>query len=1234
MKFVAVLSLAVAASVPLAAAPAPDLEAGFRAPPDSAKPHTWWHWMNGNITKEGITADLEAMRRVGVGGAQIFNVDCGIVPGPVRFMTPEWRAMMKHAVAEADRLGIEICLHNCAGWSSSGGPWVKPEHAMQVLTWTETRVRAGARFTGRLPQPETRLGHYRDIAVLALPLPPAELDAFEDHRPAVTATAPKFDGARLVDGRIDTSAALPRPEKGARESVTLTFARPFPARTLELLMPTRREGERGEIHASADGSSFKRLAAFTVPGKSRAGTVTTVGFEAVTARVYRIDFLAGAGESHRITINDLRLSGGIRTAQWSSKAAFVRGSDPAPTTAATPDGAAIPRADIIDLTVRMKPDGSIEWDAPAGDGPGRGGDWVIVRYGHTPTGKTNHPAPPEGTGPECDKMSREAADAFWRDGVQPLLDDAGPLVGRSLKHILIDSYEVGSQNWTPRFREEFHRRRGYDILPWLPAMTGRVVDGFDPTERFLWDLRRTVADLFHENYFGRFAELCHERGLLLSVEPYGNGLFDEMTAGGYGDIPMGEFWVGGGASGSTRIAASVAHVNGLRFVGAESFTAKWEVGRWQVVPSAIKALGDLIWCQGVNRYIFHRYAHQPWLDVKPGMTMGPWGFHFERTSTWWEPGAEWLRYVARSQWMLQEGRNVADVLVWCGDGAPNGVRAPDGVPPGYQWDACDTRLLAERARVVGGRLVLPHSAAYGVLSLPPLQAVTPASLRVLRDLVRQGAVVAGTPPSRTPSLADGPKGDAEVRKLTAEIWPAPGGPRPGAAVFATLADALAAAEIAPDFLVLANGAPAPRIEWIHRRSDRADTWFVSNQRDRAETVDCSFRIAGHRPELWHADTGRIEPAPLWRVAEGRTVVTLRLEPAGSVFVVFRSPAPAEAPLVAVARDGVPLGRIERTAGPALEIRKAVYGDPDDATRSVDVTAKLASLIVDNRLGVQVENKIAGDPAPRTPKVMTVDYTVGGRPGTVTIAENRTLELPTDATGGIPPPPIAEVEGTADGARLVAWKTGAYEFTDATGAKIAVAAPEPAAPVELKGPWTLAFPPGLGAPESVPLDSLISWTVHADKGVKYFSGTATYRTTFAAPPRPASPAPRIVLDLGDVRFFADVKLNGRDLGILWKPPFRVDVTGALREGDNELEVRVTNLWPNRLIGDEFLPEDCEWPVHGALKAWPDWFAKKQPRTSGRITFTTWRHWTKDDPPIESGLLGPVVLRSATVLPVTR
>ncbi len=520
--------------------PGDALEAGFRRPPDSARPHTWWHWMNGNITKEGITADLEAMKRVGVGGAQIFNVDCGIPAGPVRFLSPEWKEMTAHAIREAARVGVGLSVHNCAGWSSSGGPWVRPEQAMQTVVVKEVPVRGPAAFAEVLPRPEARAGHYRDIAVLAFPTP--------------------------------AGGAAPAIED-------------LPAKTAQV---------RGDPPPS--------------DARDRAGA-----------------------------------------------------------------GAAVPRDRITDLTGRLGGDGRLAWDVPPGD-------WTILRVGHTPTGATNRPAPPEGAGLEVDKMSREAMDAFFREGMMAaVLEAAGPLAGTALRDALIDSYEVESQNWTPRFREEFRARRGYDLLPLLPAFAGRVVDSPAVTERFLWDLRRTVADLYAENYYGRFAELCRERGLTFSVEPYGNGPFDDLQVGGLADIVMGEFWAGGVMDGSSKVAASAAHTHGRRIVGAEAFTAAPERGRWTNTPASLKVSGDLAFCAGINRLIFHRWAHQPWTDRFPGMTMGPWGFHFERTNTWFEQSAAWLDYLARCQFLLQEGRYAADVCYFAGEGAPTTVR--DGGPP-------------------------------------------------------------------------------------------------------------------------------------------------------------------------------------------------------------------------------------------------------------------------------------------------------------------------------------------------------------------------------------------------------------------------------------------------------------------------------------------------------------------------------------------------------------------------
>ncbi|HJP83958.1 MAG TPA: glycosyl hydrolase, partial [Fimbriimonadaceae bacterium] len=487
------------------------LAAGFANPPFSARPHTWWHWMNGNVTREGITADLEAMREVGIGGAQMFTVDQNIPAGPAGYAGPLWRELTTHAIREAGRLGIELCIHNCAGWSSSGGPWIKPSDAMQVLAWSETTVEGPRSFSEVLPKPKapqvvSAVDYYRDIAVYAFPTP--------------------------------------------------------------------------ENPASKPG-----------------------------------DFLARTG----VTRGD-----GLEP---------VLGSQ-----------MGVSRSDIKVLSTNLSGDGRLEWEVPAGK-------WTILRMGHVPTGKDNHPAPPEGDGLEVDKLSKEALDQHWEGLMAKVIADAGPLAGKVLNNSLIDSYEVGSQNWTPKFREEFRKRRGYDCLPYMPAIAGINVSDKATTERFLWDFRRTIADLFAENYFGYFGQKCHQAGLKFSVEPYGNGGFDNIQAGSKADIPMGEFWIPGWSMESVKLAASVGHVYGKQIVGAESFTADEGSGRWLEEPFNMKAVGDRAFTNGLNRVIFHRYAMQPWVDVKPGMTMGPWGTHLDRTQTWWTEAKEWLRYLSRCQYL-------------------------------------------------------------------------------------------------------------------------------------------------------------------------------------------------------------------------------------------------------------------------------------------------------------------------------------------------------------------------------------------------------------------------------------------------------------------------------------------------------------------------------------------------------------------------------------------------------
>lgn len=1068
---------------------ADSLEEGFRNPPNSAKPHTWWHWVNDNISKEGITADLEAMKRVGIGGAQIFNVDVGVPSGGVTFMSDRWREMIVHAIKEANRLGIELCIHNCAGWSSSGGPWVKPEHAMLIVVTRAVQVRGPVRFSDMLPQPETRAGFYRDIAVLAFPTPQGNL---------------------------------------------------------------------------------------------------------------RIQNLRG-------------------------KAAYDRQDGIQPVAEAdAPAGSVIPREDVLNLTARMQADGRLEWDVPEGN-------WTILRIGYTPTGKDNHPAPPEGRGLEVDKMSKEALDAFWNEGMMAtVLRDIGPLAGKTLNNALVDSYEVGSQNWTPRFREEFHRRRGYDLLPFLPVFAGYVVGSPEISERFLWDVRQTVSELFVENYYGHFASLCRKHRLLFSTEPYGNGTFDDLAAGGRADIPMGEFWIGGGAHETAKLAASAAHIYGRTVVGAESFTATPEMGRWQNDPYSMKALGDHIFCLGVNRFIFHRYAHQPWLNVKPGMTMGPWGFHFERTLTWWEQGRAWLKYLARCQYLLQQGRFVADIAIYVGEHQPiSAPFRPDLRAGGYDYDCLNKEVLL-RATVRNGRIVLPSGMTYRVLVLPDSRFMTPRVLRKVAELVRAGAIVIGAKPEKSPSLSGYPQCDEEVRRLADEVWGNCDGVNvkehaygKGKVVWGKdVVQVLNEMKVLPDF----EGSPGSRLEYIHRAVGDTDIYFVSNQRQRAEEVEVAFRVTGKIPQLWHPDTGVTEPAPVYRVQGGRTVVPLRLEPAGSVFVVFRRSAQPALHFTSLRAPGVAQRKPSQ-----LVIRRAIY-EAVDGAGGADVTERLRAMVRNGTLSVNVNNStMGGDPTPLHYKRLRVEYTIDGKQYTVVVNENADLEIPEHEGAGVVPAYELRVDSKGK-AELLAWRTGTYELQTSRGKILRIKVDNPVQTLKVQGKWTVRFPKGWGAPEQVVFDRLISWTEYPDPGVRYFSGTARYEQVIQIPPSLISPERRLYLSLGEVKNLCEVWLNGKYLGILWKPPFRVDITGAARPGPNKLEIHVTNLWVNRLIGDEQYPDDCEWEG-GRLKAFPQWFVEGKPRpVPQRLTFTTWKHWTKDAPLLPSGLLGEVEVYAVRKVPV--
>ena len=1288
-------ALSLAISFGLSTACADDLAKGFANPPPSARAHTWWHWMNGNITKDGITADLEAMARVGIGGAQIFNAAEGIPHGPVQFNSPEWRALVKHAATEANRLGLELCIHNCAGWSSSGGPWNTPEHGMQVVVTSEKQVQGPLHFDGTLPRPQTKLDCYQDIAVLAFRTAAAETVRMQDCSPKVTTSIADADGAKLIDGNPSSAVVFPLPTAANPQLIQIEFNRPFPGRTLSITPTGRMRGCSGRVEVSDDGKQFRTIQNLVFgDGKEKRSIV----LPPVTARFYRIVFLNANSRMKRLSIGEVEISPRLGIENLAGKAFLDRGGDVSGGGGSVDASEVVNSDAIVDLGTKMDSGGHLAWDVPAGQ-------WTIVRFGHTPNGRSNHPAPVEGTGLECDKLSAEAAQAHWDGSMGKLIAELGPLVGKSFNNVLIDSYEVGTQNWTPKFREEFQRRRGYDLIRFLPVLTGRVVDGTEISNRFLWDFRRTISDLFAENYSGKFAEMAHKNGMLYSVEPYGNSPSDDLQYGSYADIPMAEFWPGNHGPGNSKHAAALGHVYGRKFIGAESFTAAPEAGKWLGDPFSMKAQGDRVWCAGVNRFIFHRYAHQPWTNPTrfPGMTMGQWGTHFERSVTWWEQSRAWLTYIARSQYLLQSGRFVGDVLFFTGEGAPNSGQA-GSVPPGYDYDTCCADALLKLVSVKNGRIELPGGMSYRVLALTNSSTATPALLRKLKELVQAGATVIGRRPVNSPSLAGWPQCDEEVRKLADELWK-------NGIQDKTPAAALAALGVKPDFSEDRN---AESLSWIHRTTGDGELYFVANHSDLKFDAVCTFRVSGKQPELWHSDTGTIEPAPVFNESDGLTNVPLHFDPSESVFIVFRNPsagdhvvsvkhsetggisrphmgelkiikaeygvfeAPEEdaADVTAAVKRMVKSGtrriqavsdlagrdpapnevkelRIDYMAGgdrksvsategawlelpQGAEIARAVYGLIEHATAApslprIDLTAELNGLVRNGALAVTADNKLAGgDPAGNQVKELCIEYSYNGVRKTKRVAENKKVALPENEKVLVEPNAFDLATAPNGDPQVVAWQPVSVAMTTASGKTLKADAQAVPAPVEVSGPWELTFPPNWGAPAKVTLDKLISWTAHANTGVKYFSGTAVYRKKFAWKKDAGIGQVKIFLDLGLVKNLAELRLNGKDLGILWKPPFRVEVTDALVSGENELEVRITNLWPNRLIGDEQLPLDREWDgIH--LKGWPQWLLDGKPSPTGRFTFTTWHHWTASDQPLESGLLGPVLLRTAQVIP---
>ena len=854
-----------------------DVREQFANPPLESRLQAWYHWTTTGITDECLAADLKAMGELGVGTAHVFMPGQMVLPPHTEPLTPEWWKRWETAIREAKKNNIHLGFHNCPGWSSSGGNWIKPEDSMKVLVAAATDVESLGKPV-KLAQPASQHGFYRDVAVYAFPI------AKSDVPEKVTGD---FEADFEAFRRGGKPLALPIAPGEAGGTVLFEYERPVAPTSLVTCWNESQFYLDMEVSCSADGKDWKKLA--TREYRLYNCQLTPKVLPLATCepcRFFRIKVtpvqpppwvrycrraLASAEFTSLPLVSDIDDKNGASVA-----IGYHPPSDPA-----TPG---IARDAILDLSKCLKADGTL--DAAATETTGlppvarNTRCWRILRIGYTTSGKMCAPAPGNVRGLECDKLSKKGLDAHWSHMPHKIIyakDGKG-----TVTVAIIDSWEVGGQNWTEAFPEEFARRRGYNIRPWLPAMVGYMVGSAGETARFLFDVQRTIADLMAENYYDYFAELCHREGVKAASESYG-GPFDHLRCFASTDIPTGEFWLGRDSHGSPRTAASAAHLNGRAQVAAEAFTTEAKEGRWQITPHELRVNGDRGWLDGVSQLVYHSYLQQPFMNVQPGFSLDRHGTQLNRHTTWWPEGKWWAEYVHRGQFLLQSGEPKADVLILSGDGTPNGrAYQSELVAAGYNYDNCGVADLQQLV-VKDGGVAMPGRLTYEVLWLGPDRFLMCATLLKVKELLDAGARVAGARPKGTPSLGDN---QSEWQKLVDEIW---------SGKYANLKAADSSLAAVRAFGVRAPVESGCALKALRRVIEGRDFYFVLNGNAQAFDGAVSF-VGKGRPEQWDAKTGKIRPLQWLEDEAGRVKARVTLRRDESMFVSFREPKAGECPL--------------------------------------------------------------------------------------------------------------------------------------------------------------------------------------------------------------------------------------------------------------------------------------------------------------------------------------------------
>ncbi len=899
MKYILLLVVFLSTTLLMAAKTVPNvkkLESGFITPADSMQITVYWYWISDNISEEGVVRDLAAMKKAGINRAFIGNIGLNDVPyGKVKMLSDEWWKILHMALKAATRLNIEIGIFNSPGWSQSGGPWIKAENSMRYLTASDTIVKGPLKLSQKLMKP---LELFQDVKVIAYPAPKDYQLVLDSRNGTVSSTPRVNDFSTVFDRDIKTGITFPA---GTEFTVNLEAQKPFTARSLTIRPAKSPILATASLQAQEINGDFSTISEFKIDRSNPALNVgfdryapIVVSFPATTATNFRLIIKNASPQSG---LAEIELAASPRVESYSGKTLAKMYQSPlpywkeyqwAPQSEVDDKATVIDASKVLDITKNLSPDGTLTWEVPPGE-------WIISRTGMTPTGITNSPASPEATGYEADKMSKKNIEKHFYGHMGEILKRIPPADRKTFKVVVADSYETGSQNFTDGFLEEFNQKYGYDATPFLPAYKGLVVNSQLESDRFLWDMRRMVADKVAYDYVGGLRDVSHKNGLTTWLENYGHWGFpgEFLMYGGQSDEIAGEFWSEGDLGNiENRAATSCGHIYGKTKISSESNTCGGVA--YSRYPATIKKRGDKFFAEGINNTLLHLYISQPYEDKNPGVN-APFGNEFNRKNTWFSQLDVYIQYLKRTNYMLQQGLNVADVAYFIGEDAPKmtGITDP-ALPVGYQFDYMNAEVIEKSMTVKDGLITLPHGTQYRMLVLPKLETMRPELLVKIKELVYEGAVILGPAPTHSPSLQNQPLADRQVKSMANELWGNVDGTTIKSRKFGkgmvingmNMTEAFALIHCVPDCQLPENNT----IHYGHRTLAHGEIYFIANQTSDNQQITPAFRVKGLQPELWEAATGTYRTLKAYAQNETSTSVPLKLAPYESVFIVFQKKA--------------------------------------------------------------------------------------------------------------------------------------------------------------------------------------------------------------------------------------------------------------------------------------------------------------------------------------------------------